>query len=135
MDASHDSQYGPNLPTKVLSPLLTKSAVDLLINCLTSKVLSDHHLIPYYFLCFTGFSSQLIVPHFCPSSYVVIPSFIVAKNGLFIFYIIKKASHFSRPQPRCHSPNSPFNLFLHCTKEFNACKEKPHSEKIYSVLS
>merc|ERR550532_2280760 len=37
VDASHDSQYGPNLPTKVLAPLLTKSAVDLLINCLTSK--------------------------------------------------------------------------------------------------
>merc|ERR1712107_595665 len=37
VDASHDSQYGPNLPTKVLAPLLTKSAVDLLINCLTNK--------------------------------------------------------------------------------------------------
>lgn len=37
VDASHDSHYGPNLPNKVVAPLLTKSAVDLLINCLTSK--------------------------------------------------------------------------------------------------
>merc|ERR1712018_499430 len=37
VDASHDSHCGPNLPSKVLAPLLTKSAVDLLINCLTSK--------------------------------------------------------------------------------------------------
>ena len=38
VDASHDSHYGPNLPSKVLAPLLNKNAVDLLINCLTSKV-------------------------------------------------------------------------------------------------
>lgn len=37
VDASHDSQYGPNVPSKVLAPLLTKHAVDLLLNCLTSK--------------------------------------------------------------------------------------------------
>jgi len=37
VDASHDSHYGPNLPSKVLAPLLNKNAVDLLINCLTSK--------------------------------------------------------------------------------------------------
>merc|ERR1719400_2920704 len=37
VDASHDSQYGPNLPTKVLAPLLSADAVELLINCLTSK--------------------------------------------------------------------------------------------------
>ena len=37
VDASHDSHYGPNLPSKVLSPLLTADAVELLINCLTSK--------------------------------------------------------------------------------------------------
>ena len=37
VDASHDSHYGPNLPSKVVSPLLTANAVDLLINCLTSK--------------------------------------------------------------------------------------------------
>ena len=37
VDASHDSHYGPNLPSKVVSPLLTSEAIDLLINCLTSK--------------------------------------------------------------------------------------------------
>lgn len=37
VDASHDSHYGPNLPAKVLAPLLTANAVDLLVNCLTSK--------------------------------------------------------------------------------------------------
>merc|ERR1712038_480003 len=37
VDASHDSHYGPNLPSKVESPLLTADAVELLINCLTSK--------------------------------------------------------------------------------------------------
>ncbi|XP_059099761.1 epidermal growth factor receptor kinase substrate 8-like [Tigriopus californicus] len=37
VDASHDSHYGPNLPAKVVAPLLTGSAVELLINCLTSK--------------------------------------------------------------------------------------------------
>ena len=39
VDASHDSHYGPNLPSKVLSPLLTADAVELLVNCLTSKEL------------------------------------------------------------------------------------------------
>lgn len=37
VDASHDSHYGPNLPSKVVSPLLTSESIDLLINCLTSK--------------------------------------------------------------------------------------------------
>ena len=37
VDASHDSHYGPNLPSKVVAPLLTGNAVELLINCLTSK--------------------------------------------------------------------------------------------------
>ena len=37
VDASHDTQYGPNLPSKVISPLLTREAVNLLINCVTSK--------------------------------------------------------------------------------------------------
>jgi len=37
VDASHDSHYGPNLPSKIQAPLLNKNAVDLLINCLTSK--------------------------------------------------------------------------------------------------
>jgi epidermal growth factor receptor kinase substrate 8 len=37
VDASHDSHYGPNLPSKVVSPLLASSAIELLVNCLTSK--------------------------------------------------------------------------------------------------
>merc|ERR1719411_1807869 len=37
VDASHDSHYGPNLPSKVVGPLLTANAIDLLVNCLTSK--------------------------------------------------------------------------------------------------
>lgn len=37
VDASHDTHYGPNLPAKVVSPLLTREAVNLLINCVTSK--------------------------------------------------------------------------------------------------
>ena len=50
VDASHDSHYGPNLPTKVLAPLLTKNAVDLLINCLTSKESELWHSLgePWY---------------------------------------------------------------------------------------
>lgn len=50
VDASHDSHYGPNLPTKVVAPLLTKSAVDLLINCLTSKESELWHSLgePWY---------------------------------------------------------------------------------------
>ncbi|CAL4061198.1 unnamed protein product, partial [Meganyctiphanes norvegica] len=37
VDASRDSNYGPNLPSKVLSPLLSLDAIDLLTNCLTSR--------------------------------------------------------------------------------------------------
>ncbi|XP_068216102.1 epidermal growth factor receptor kinase substrate 8-like isoform X2 [Palaemon carinicauda] len=37
VDASRDSNYGPNLPSKVLSPMLSLDAVDLLTNCLTSR--------------------------------------------------------------------------------------------------
>merc|ERR1719510_679317 len=37
VDASHDSHYDPNLPSKVVAPLLTADAIDLLVNCLTSK--------------------------------------------------------------------------------------------------
>merc|ERR1719429_865038 len=50
VDASHDSHYGPNLPSKVVAPLLTKSAVDLLINCLTSKESELWHSLgePWY---------------------------------------------------------------------------------------
>lgn len=52
VDASHDTRYGPNLPAKVVSPLLTQEAVNLLINCVTSKEtelwhsLGDAWLIP-----------------------------------------------------------------------------------------
>lgn len=37
VDASKDSNYGPNLPSKVLSPMLSLDAVDLLTNCLSSR--------------------------------------------------------------------------------------------------
>lgn len=37
VDASHDTEYGPNLSGKVVSPLLTRDAINLLINCVTSK--------------------------------------------------------------------------------------------------
>ncbi|XP_066949900.1 epidermal growth factor receptor kinase substrate 8-like isoform X3 [Macrobrachium rosenbergii] len=37
VDASRDSNYGPNLPSKVLSPMLSLDAIDLLTNCLTSR--------------------------------------------------------------------------------------------------
>ncbi|XP_046683575.1 epidermal growth factor receptor kinase substrate 8-like isoform X4 [Homalodisca vitripennis] len=52
VDASHDTHYGPNLPSKVVSPLLSQEAVNLLINCVTSKEtelwhsLGDAWLIP-----------------------------------------------------------------------------------------
>ncbi|XP_046407002.1 epidermal growth factor receptor kinase substrate 8-like protein 1 isoform X2 [Ischnura elegans] len=52
VDASHDTNYGPNLPAKVVPPLLTREAVNLLINCVTSKEtelwhsLGDAWLIP-----------------------------------------------------------------------------------------
>ncbi|GLV39392.1 uncharacterized protein CBL_13271 [Carabus blaptoides fortunei] len=37
VDASHETYYDPNLPAKVVSPLLTREAVNLLMNCVTSK--------------------------------------------------------------------------------------------------
>ncbi|XP_043465310.1 epidermal growth factor receptor kinase substrate 8-like isoform X3 [Leptopilina heterotoma] len=52
VDASHDTNYDPNLPSKVVSPLLTREAVNLLINCVTSKEtelwhsLGDTWLVP-----------------------------------------------------------------------------------------
>lgn len=53
VDASHDTHYlPPNLPAKVVSPLLTQEAINLLINCVTSKEtelwhsLGDAWLIP-----------------------------------------------------------------------------------------
>ncbi|XP_012538537.2 epidermal growth factor receptor kinase substrate 8 [Monomorium pharaonis] len=52
VDASHDTNSDPNLPSKVISPLLTREAINLLINCVTSKEtelwhsLGDAWLIP-----------------------------------------------------------------------------------------
>lgn len=52
VDASHDTHYGPNLPTSVVTPLLTREAVNLLMNCVTSKEtelwhsLGDAWLVP-----------------------------------------------------------------------------------------
>lgn len=37
VEASHDSNLDMNLPQKVISPLLTREAVNLLMNCVTSK--------------------------------------------------------------------------------------------------
>uniref|UniRef100_A0A0P4VUF5 Putative epidermal growth factor receptor kinase substrate n=1 Tax=Rhodnius neglectus TaxID=72488 RepID=A0A0P4VUF5_9HEMI len=52
VDASHDTKYAANLPAKVITPLLTQEAINLLINCVTSKEtelwhsLGDPWLIP-----------------------------------------------------------------------------------------
>lgn len=52
MDASHDTHYSPNLPAGVVTPLLTREAVNLLMNCVTSKEtelwhsLGDAWLVP-----------------------------------------------------------------------------------------
>jgi epidermal growth factor receptor kinase substrate 8 len=37
VDASHDTYYDPNLPARVTNPLLTREAINLLVNCVTSK--------------------------------------------------------------------------------------------------
>lgn len=37
VDASHDTCYDPNLPARVVEPLPTRDAVNLLHNCVTSK--------------------------------------------------------------------------------------------------
>lgn len=52
VDASHDTQYKPNIPSRVASPLLSRDAINLLMNCVTSKEtelwhsLGDAWLIP-----------------------------------------------------------------------------------------
>ncbi|XP_023228277.1 epidermal growth factor receptor kinase substrate 8-like protein 2 [Centruroides sculpturatus] len=52
VDAAKDSNYSSNLPARVVTPLLTREAVDLLMNCCTSKEtdlwnsLGDAWLIP-----------------------------------------------------------------------------------------
>ena len=82
VDASHDSQYGPNLPTKVLAPLLTKSAVDLLINCLTSKESELWHSLgePWYVPReqWKGYVPPYKVTHYsAPSALVLFKSMII----------------------------------------------------------
>ena len=73
-----DSHYGPNLPSKVEGPLLTADAIDLLVNCLTSKeselwhslgeswyvALEDwkHYVHPYKPVFFNGYSPSVIYP-------------------------------------------------------------------------
>ncbi|XP_014662106.1 PREDICTED: epidermal growth factor receptor kinase substrate 8-like protein 1 [Priapulus caudatus] len=37
VDACRDSRYGANLPARVVAPLLSARAIDMLLNCLTSK--------------------------------------------------------------------------------------------------
>jgi epidermal growth factor receptor kinase substrate 8 len=37
VDASHDTCYDPNLPARVVEPLATRDAINLLNNCVTSK--------------------------------------------------------------------------------------------------
>jgi len=66
VDASHDTQYKPNIPSRVVSPLLTRDAINLLMNCVTSKEtelwhsLGDAWLIPRYSLYF-----KLIISFYC----------------------------------------------------------------------
>ncbi|KAL6437497.1 hypothetical protein ACFW04_005152 [Cataglyphis niger] len=78
VDASHDTNYDPNLPSKVVSPLLTREAVNLLINCVTSKEtelwhsLGDTWLIPrdqwkghvppYHPIFMDGWSPEYSIP-------------------------------------------------------------------------
>merc|ERR1719189_1168722 len=65
-DASHDSHYGPNLPSKVLAPLLTADAVDLLVNCCTSKETELwHSLGESWFIALEDWKDY--VPPFRPS--------------------------------------------------------------------
>ncbi|XP_058788773.1 epidermal growth factor receptor kinase substrate 8-like protein 2 [Phymastichus coffea] len=52
VDASHDTSYEANLPARVAAPLLSREAVNLLMNCVTSKEtelwhsLGDAWLVP-----------------------------------------------------------------------------------------
>ncbi len=97
--------------------------------------LSQYYLTHTTLLCFTCFSSQLIVTHLCSSSYVCnsLPCFTLAKNGLFMFYTVKKASHFSVPSRDVTYQTLPI-IFLQCGKKFNsAYKKKPHAEKVYNT--
>lgn len=78
VDASHDSHYGPNLPSKVVAPLMTADAIDLLVNCLTSKESELWHSLgeswyipledwkdyvtPYRPVFFNGYSPSVTYP-------------------------------------------------------------------------
>ena len=78
VDASHDTNYDPNLPSKVMSPLLTREAINLLINCVTSKEtelwhsLGDTwtmprdqwkgHVPPYHPVFMDGWSPEYPIP-------------------------------------------------------------------------
>ncbi|CAD6244137.1 GSCOCG00013264001-RA-CDS [Cotesia congregata] len=78
VDASHDTNYDTNLPSKVVSPLLTREAVNLLINCVTSKetelwhslgdtwlVPRDQwkgHVPPYHPIFMDGWSPEYPIP-------------------------------------------------------------------------
>lgn len=61
VDASHENYYDPHLPAKVVSPLLTREAVNLLMNCVTSKETELWHslgnawLVPRYFFLLAYF--------------------------------------------------------------------------------
>ena len=77
-DASHDSHYGPNFPSKVVAPLLTADAVDLLVNCCTSKETELWHSLgeswfialedwkdyvpPFRPAFFSGYSPNVVYP-------------------------------------------------------------------------
>lgn len=71
VDASHDTHYKPNIPSRVVSPLLTRDAINLLMNCVTSKEtelwhsLGDAWLIPryYYSYCFLIIISMICYIH------------------------------------------------------------------------
>ncbi|XP_031835428.1 epidermal growth factor receptor kinase substrate 8 isoform X2 [Nomia melanderi] len=78
VDASRDTNYDPNLPSKVVSPLLTREAVNLLINCVTSKetelwhslgetwtIPRDQwkgHVSPYHPIFMDGWSPEYPIP-------------------------------------------------------------------------
>lgn len=71
MDASHDTHYGPNLPASVVTPLLTREAVNLLMNCVTSKEtelwhsLGDAWLVPRYLIDNLSLSSLIWIFFLC----------------------------------------------------------------------
>ena len=66
VEASHESNGAPNLPARVVSPLLTYDAIELLSNCLSSKEtelwhsLGDAWRTPKYAVLRTSFSVHTI---------------------------------------------------------------------------